>query len=122
MSVRSTTIHVVSKAGIFLGILFLVGVLLAAIPAHKLPPAQGSSSEESPAPQQAPGSMPGMDRSDEHAAEAHAVHDMTPGGHDPHNLHMYLTALRPQTLSVMVTPDDRPLPNTTTSFSGSSPM
>ena len=97
MSVRSTTIHVVSKAGISLGALFLVGVLLAAIPAPKLPPAQGSGSEESPAAQQAPGSMPGMDRSDVHAAEAHAMHDMTPGGHDPHNLHMYLTALRPQT-------------------------
>jgi hypothetical protein len=41
MSVRSTTIHVVSKAGISLGALFLVGVLLAAIPAPKLPPAQG---------------------------------------------------------------------------------
>jgi hypothetical protein len=97
MFVRSTSIHIATKAGILLGALFLVGVLLAAIPAHKLTPAQSSSSQESPALQSTPNSMPGMDMSDEHATEAGAVHDMTLGGRDPHSLHMYMTTPRPQT-------------------------
>ena len=96
MSVRSTTIHLATKAGIFFGALFLVGVLLAAIPTHTLPPAPSSASQESPAAQSGSNTMPGMDMSDEHANEANAVHDMTPGGHDPHSLHMYMTAPRPQ--------------------------
>jgi hypothetical protein len=44
--------------------------------------------------------MPGMDMeehaSDEHSAAAGAVHEMTPGSHDPHSLHMYMTAPRQQ--------------------------
>lgn len=96
MSVRSTTIHIVTKTGMFFGALFLVGVLLAAIPAHKQAPAQNSSSQESQSGQPAANGMPGMDMNDEHSNEASAVHDMTPGGHDPHSLHMYMTAARPQ--------------------------
>ena len=44
--------------------------------------------------------MPGMDMDDAKANEGHAVHDMTPGHHEAHRLHMYMTSLRPQT------PDD----------------
>ena len=99
MPSRITTIHLISKTVIFFGALLLVGVLLAAIPAHKSASPQSSASQESQA--TPPHSMPGMDMeehaSDEHSAAAGAVHEMTPGGHDPHSLHMYMTAPRPQT-------------------------
>jgi hypothetical protein len=100
MSARSTTFHIATKAGIFFGALFVVGVLLAAIPAHKVSTEQSSSAQESQSAPPAATSMPGMDMGDEHSAEAGAVHEMTPGGHDAHSLHMYMTASRPQT------PDD----------------
>ncbi len=96
MSARNTAIHLLTKAGIFAGGLFLVAVLLAAVPAHKLQATQSSASQESQSSQPAENSMPGMDMHDEHSAEAGAVHDMTRGGHDPHSLHMYMTAPRPQ--------------------------
>jgi len=41
--------------------------------------------------------MSGMDMDDAKANEAHAVHDMTPGHMGAHNLHMRMTAMRPQT-------------------------
>src|SRR5260370_21481798 len=41
--------------------------------------------------------MSGMEMDDAKANEAHAVHDMTAGQMDAHNLHMSLTAMRPQT-------------------------
>jgi hypothetical protein len=97
MSVRSSALHVATKAGIFFAALFLVSVLLAAIPAHKSLSAQNSASQEPAASQSTPSAMPGMNMSDEHVSEAAAVHDMTPGGHDRHSLHMYMTAMRPQT-------------------------
>jgi hypothetical protein len=99
MSSRSTAIHLITKTGIFFGALFLVGVLLAAIPAHKSASPQSAASQESQA--TPPHNMSGLDMeehaSDEHSAAAGAVHEMTPGGHDPHSLHMYMTAPRPQT-------------------------
>ncbi len=42
-------------------------------------------------------SMPGMDMDDASANEAHAVRDMTPGHMNAHNLHVHMTAMRPQT-------------------------
>ncbi|MEQ1473091.1 MAG: hypothetical protein ABLQ96_04690 [Candidatus Acidiferrum sp.] len=101
MPSRGTIIHLVTKAGILFGALFLVGVLLAAIPAHKSPALQNSAPQESQSAPPTAHSMPGMDMdehaTDEHSAAAGAVHEMTPGGHDPHSLHMYMTAPRPQT-------------------------
>lgn len=41
--------------------------------------------------------MPGMDMDDAKTNEAHAVHDMTPGGHAAHNSHMHMTVMRPPT-------------------------
>jgi hypothetical protein len=41
--------------------------------------------------------MSGMDMDDAKANEAHAVHDMTRGHMDARNLHMRMTAMRPQT-------------------------
>ena len=103
MSARSTFIHLTTKAGILFGALFLVTVLLAAIPGHRAPAApvqeaQQSSSTQSQESQQMDHSkMPGMDMDDAKANEAHAVHDMTPGHMDAHSLHMHMTAMRTET-------------------------
>jgi len=92
MSGRSTAVHVATKLGIGFGSLFLVSVLLAAMPGHHTPGAQTREPQQASSPSQ---SMPGMDMSDESANEAHAVHDMTRGHQDAHSLHMTMTAMRP---------------------------
>jgi hypothetical protein len=103
MSARSNFIHLAAKVGILFGALFLVSVLLAAIPGHRTAAvlsqeSQQPSTSQSQQPQgMDQSSMPGMDMDDAKANEAHAVDDMTPGHHDPHNLHMHMTAMRPQT-------------------------
>ena len=105
MSALDRLIRLSARASILLGALFLVSVLLAAMPGHRRPTLQSQESQQSPAPQpQQPQAMdpkmPGMDMDDAKANEAHAVHDMTPGHQDAHNPHMHMTAMRPQT------PDD----------------
>jgi hypothetical protein len=95
MSARHTAIQLITKAGTLFGTLFLVGVLLAAIPAHKSQPPQTSGAQESQSTQTDTNTTPGMGMSDQHSAEAGAVHDMA-SGHDAHSLHMYMTAPRPQ--------------------------
>jgi hypothetical protein len=106
MSARSSFIYFATKAGILFGALFLVSVLLAAIPGHRAPVAppaivqeaqQSSASQSQESQQMDHRSMPGMDMDDAKANEAHAVHDMTPGHLDAHSLHMHMTAMRPQT-------------------------
>jgi hypothetical protein len=96
MFARHIAIQLTTKAGTLFGTLLLVGVLLAAIPAHKSQPSQTSAAQESQSTQTNTNTMPGMEMSDQHSAEAGAVHDMTSGGHDVHSLHMYMTAPRPQ--------------------------
>jgi hypothetical protein len=101
MSARSTFLNLATRAGILFGALFLVSVLLAAIPGHRAPAAQSQGSQQSfgSQAQESQGmdhsSMPGMDMDDAKANEAHAVHDMTPGHMDAHSLHMHMTAMRP---------------------------
>ncbi len=95
MSARSTLLHLAAKAGLVLAALFAMTVLLAAMPGHHTTAVQNPASQESPAPQ--PQEMPGMEMSDEKASEKDAVHDMNPGHHGSHNLHMTLTAMRTQT-------------------------
>ena len=103
MSARSTFMHLAPRAAIMFGALFLVSVLLAAIPGHRAPavPAQDAQQSSSSQSQKSQGmdhnSMPGMDMDDAKANEAHAVHDMTSGRMDAHSLHMHMTAMRPQT-------------------------
>src|SRR5438270_10087713 len=103
MSARSQFLQLVTELGTLVGALFVVTVLLAAMPGHHTPVAQSQEPPHQPAShsqQQSPGmdsSMPGMDMDDAKANEAHAVHDMTPGHMDAHNLHMHMTAMRPQT-------------------------
>jgi hypothetical protein len=101
MSARSTAIHIAGKAGILFGALFLVSVVLAAIPSHRapvaaLPPVQPSSAALQESQGMDHSKMPGMDMSDEKASEAHAVSDMTPGHMDAHSLHMHMTQMRAQ--------------------------
>jgi hypothetical protein len=108
MSARSAFFQLAAKTGMLIGALFVVTVLLAAIPAHHAPAAQQpvaqepspssstSSSSEAQKPEQ--GSMAGMNMSDEKVNEKAAVNDMTPGHHNiNHSLHMTVTTMRPQT-------------------------
>src|SRR6266576_2779049 len=103
MSARSTFVHLATRAGILFGALFLVSVLLAAIPGHRAPAAplqDAQESSSSPSKESQPmdhSKMSGIDMDDAKANEAHAVHDMTRGHLDAHNLHMRMTAMRPQT-------------------------
>jgi hypothetical protein len=103
MSARSRFLHFATKAGILFGALFLVSVLLAAIPGHRAPAApveeaqQSSGSQAQESHPMDHSSMPGMDMDDAKANEARAVHDMTPGHMDAHGLHMHMTAMRPET-------------------------
>src|SRR5256712_12092113 len=102
MSARSTLIHLAAKAGILFGALFLVSVLLAAIPGHRAPAApvqdaqQSSSSQSQESQAMDHSKMSGMDMDDAKANEAHAVQDMTRGHMDVHSLHMHMTSMRPQ--------------------------
>src|SRR6266481_6845431 len=92
MPARSTFIHLAAKAGILFGALFLVSVLLGAIPSHHAPAAPGQESQQSSGsqPQESQpmdnSKMSGMDLDDAKASEAHAVHDMRRGHMDAHNL------------------------------------
>jgi len=100
MPARSTFIHLAGKAGILFGALFLVSVLLAAIPGHRAPaPAQESSATSQSQESQSMdhGKMSRMDMEDARANEVHAVQDMTPGRMEGDNLHMHVTAMRPET-------------------------
>ena len=104
MSARSQFFQLATKFGMLLGAIFVVTVLLAAMPGHHAPGTQTQESQQQSSAtqsqqQQQQGkdpSMPGMDMDDAKANEAHAVHDMTPGEH-AHNTHMHMTAPRPET-------------------------
>jgi hypothetical protein len=64
------------------------------MPGHHAPAAQTPAAQEAAVPQSK--AMPGMDMGEEKASEKAAVEDMTPGHHDAHNLHMFMTSMRPQ--------------------------
>ena len=98
MSGGRTILHLLTKAGIGLGALFLVGVLLAAIPNHRVPVVAGSSAESYQDPQQPTASsdqnsMPGMDMDDARASEHTAMADMATMHHGD-TAHMHMTAMR----------------------------
>src|SRR6266446_621481 len=104
MPARSTYLHLAAKSGIVFAAFFLVSVLLAAMPSHRTPDVQTQESQRPSASQSHDaqqgmdhGSMPGMEMDDAKANEARAVHDMTRGHMDAHNLHLHMTAMRPQT-------------------------
>jgi len=101
MPALSKILQIAAKAGILFCALFLVSVLLAAMPGRRQPavqllePQQSSGSQSQESKDMDHSTMPGMDMDDAKANEAHAVHDMTPGNHSTHNAHMYMTAMRP---------------------------
>jgi hypothetical protein len=99
MLARSRFLHFAAQAGMLFGALFVVTVLLAAIPAHHVPSEQTLVAQESSSSSQETeqSSMPGMNMSDEKASEKAAVNDMTPGHHESHAQHMSMTAMRQQT-------------------------
>jgi len=104
MPARSTYLHLAAKSGIVFAALFLVSVLLAAMPSHRTPAVQTQESQQPSASQSQDSqqgmdhsSVPGMEMDDAKANEARAVHDMTRGHMDAHNLHLHMTAMRPQT-------------------------
>jgi hypothetical protein len=92
-------LHLLTKAAIGLGALFLVGVLLAAIPNHHTPVVASVVSEsaqdpQSPAATMDHAGMPGMDMDDAKASEHGAMQDMA-GMHHGDSAHMHMTAMRP---------------------------
>jgi hypothetical protein len=120
MSARSTLIQLAAKTGMLIAALFVVTVLLAAIPEHKDPYGQvvpeqtgdmlsHASSDSDPQAfvvhattatrqesEQNPAATNSAGSSDEKASEQAAVHDMTRGT-DAHALHMMMTAMRQET-------------------------
>jgi hypothetical protein len=111
MSRRSTSIKIATKAAMLFGALFVVTVLLAAIPAHQQKPLEISIAQDPPQTQASAAtdptadpaqpaehpSMGGMNMADEKANERAAVNDMTPGHADAHSQHMYMTSMRERT-------------------------
>lgn len=104
MSARSQVVQILTKFGMLVGAIFIVTVLLAAMPGHHAPSTQAQESQQASSiaqsqqqqQQNMDPSMPGMDMDDAKANEARAVRDMTPGEH-AHNAHMHMTAPRPET-------------------------
>jgi len=104
MSARSTLIHLAGKVAIGLCALFLVGVLLAAIPNHRTPVAASTTDPEQEAQQPAqdphdnmPGMKPDMkmDMDDAKSSEQAAMHDMADMHHGD-SAHMHMTEPRQQ--------------------------
>jgi len=86
------------RASILLGALFLVTVLLSAMPGHRAPATHPQEPQPPPASRARPqmdANMSRMDMDDAKASEPHAVHDMTPGPSDGHNAHLFMTTPRP---------------------------
>ena len=121
MSARTQLLRLVAKSTMVLGGLFVVSVMLAAIPGHRAPvvpvaPMQESASSAPQEGQQNPPAadhksiqglqvqtlkpeMAGMDMDDAKANEHAAVSDMTPGhdrGMSGMSVHMFMTTMRKQ--------------------------
>jgi len=99
MSSRSTLIHLVTRAGIALGALFVVGVLLAAIPNHRPPVVVTTAVHAEQEPQEpAAGAdhtnMPGMNMQAGQANEQAAMEDMA-NMHHGDTAHMHMTSAKP---------------------------
>ena len=102
MSARSTFMHLAAEVGILFGALFLVSVLLPAIPGHPSPAVPVEDAQQSTGSESRPVDHSKISRTemdDAQANEVQAVHDMTTGHMDAHSLHMHMTEMRPQTPS-----------------------
>ncbi len=94
MSAGRTLLHLAAKAAMLCGAIFVVTVLLVAMPGHHAPATQEPAGPQSATPQAR--AMGSMDMSEEKASERAAIEDMTRGGRGTHNLHMFMTSLRPR--------------------------
>ncbi len=100
MSARRTLLHLAAKAGLLLGAIFVLTVLLAAMPGHHAPFVQNQATQSPAAEESATRqskSMPSMDMGDEKASEKAAVQDMTSSHSEAHAHHMFMTNMRTQT-------------------------
>jgi len=95
MSARSSLVRFLIQTGPVLAVLFAVGVLLAAIPAHRPPGVTQGQQAQSGSSEMDHSKMPGMDMSDEKASE-HAAMDQMSGHSHGESAHMHMTAMRPQ--------------------------
>jgi hypothetical protein len=103
MSSRSTLIHLVTRAGIGLGALFVVGVLLAAIPNHRPPvvvttAVNAEQESQEPAAGTDHANMPGMNMQAGQSNEQAAMEDMA-NMHHGDTAHMHMTSARPMSPS-----------------------
>ena len=103
MSSRSTLVHFVTRAGIGLGALFVVGVLLAAIPNHR-PPVVVTTAVNAEQESQVPAAgadhanKPGMNMPAGQSNEQAAMEDMA-NMHHGDTAHMHMTSARPMSPS-----------------------
>lgn len=95
MSARRQLVQVAAKVSMLFSAILIVTVLLAAMPGHHAPVVEEPASQQAAA-APAQQSMPGMDMEDAKAGEKMAVTDMTPGHHEAHSLHMFMTSMRPE--------------------------
>jgi len=98
MSARKTLLQLATKTAMLIGAIFVVTILLAAVPGHHAPAQTPAGLQASVDDAQQSGSPANAstDPDDEKASEKAAVEDMTPGHHN-HSLHMRMTAMRPET-------------------------
>lgn len=98
MSARKTLVQLAAKATMLFGAIFVVTILLAAVPGHHAPvqTPTGQQSVDTSQQSSAQASSGGLSTDDEKASEKAAVQEMTPGHHDNHSLHMRMTAMRPE--------------------------
>jgi hypothetical protein len=95
MSARRTLLHLAAKTAMVFAAVFVLTVLLAAMPGHHAPVAESPAAQEAATPPSK--SMPGMYMGDEKTNERAAVQDMTPGHNEAHAHHMFMTSMRTET-------------------------
>lgn len=94
MPARRRFVQIATKVSMLFGAIFVVTVLLAAMPGHHVPVVTNATPQDAAAPAQQ--QTPATDMETEKASEKAAVVEMTPGHHDAHNLHMFMTSMRPE--------------------------
>ncbi|HWY42097.1 MAG TPA: hypothetical protein VNX66_01270 [Candidatus Sulfotelmatobacter sp.] len=102
MSASSGVRQIAARTGMLIAAVFVLTVLLSAMPGHRVPVVDAQSEQQNSSASQP---MQGMDHSkmqdaeaaDEHASEKDAMSDMATGHMHGSNPHMTMTAMRPQT-------------------------
>lgn len=96
MTAGEAFLSILRRTGLVLGALFLVTVLLAAMPGHRPPNVglMGGAQESSTAAPHNMADMPGMEMEDAKLNEKSAVQQMTGAHSDAHQQHMKMTAMR----------------------------